>query len=273
MSEATRAPTGDDPTSEVDRATAPEDATDESAPANEADRVRGEETVAGAAEVEAERDAKKKSFWAHAAEFPLLVLFAFLIAVLIKTFLVQAFYIPSGSMEPTLQIGDRVLVEKLSYRFGEPDRGDVVVFAQDVFGALPPDVPWHQDARNFIRELLGLPTGREQDYIKRVVGVEGDVIRYSGDPRRLIVNGVPVDEPYVHGGVDASSSTITGRDCARMKMERAEGGCGVPRGRVFVMGDNRCNSEDSRVLGPIRADKIVGHAFVILWPPSDFGGL
>ncbi|MFN2525374.1 MAG: signal peptidase I, partial [Actinomycetota bacterium] len=86
------------------------------------------------------------------AEVPLLVLFAFGIAVLIKTFLLQAFYIPSGSMFPTLRAGDRVLVEKVSYRLRDPRRGDVVVFAKEVFGE-PPDLPWTQDVRDFFREL------------------------------------------------------------------------------------------------------------------------
>ncbi|HVF53158.1 MAG TPA: signal peptidase I [Actinomycetota bacterium] len=215
---------------------------------------------------------KKKSLAGHLAEIPLLVLFAFAIAIVIKTFLVQAFFIPSGSMLPTLRVGDRVLVEKLSYRFGSPARGDVVVFARDVFGAQP-DLPWHQDLRNGVRELLGLPTGQEEDYIKRVVAVGGDTIRYSGSPRVLLVNGEEVEQPFIQGGEDAASPTLTAGDCKRLEMKRDAGGCIVPAGMVFVMGDNRGNSEDSRIIGPIAEDKIVGHAFVILWPPSDFAGL
>jgi len=211
--------------------------------------------------------------WAsQLAELPMLVLLAFGIAVLIKTFLVQAFFIPSGSMLPTLRIGDRVLVEKVSYRLRDPERQDVVVFAQDVFGGAAPDLPWYEDARDFMRELLGLPTGGEQDYIKRVVAVEGDVVRYVDKPRQLEVNGSVMREPYV-GRRDRFSPTLTAGDCRRLDMEAAEGGCRVPEGTVFVMGDNRGNSEDSRAIGPIPEDKIVGHAFVVLWPPSDFGGL
>ena len=222
------------------------------------------------------RDHRKRershSLLTQITELPILILFAFAIAVLIKTFLVQAFFIPSESMLPTLQIGDRVLVEKLSYRFGEPERGDVVVFARSVFGEAP-DEPWLTDARNFLRELLGLPTGVEEDYIKRVVAVGGDVLQYSGEPRRLTINGDRVDEPYVQGGKDLGSSPLTARQCKGLKMEAVDGGCRVPAGRVFVMGDNRSNSEDSRVIGPIDESKIVGHAFLILWPPGDFGGL
>ena len=215
---------------------------------------------------------KRKKVLGHLAEIPVLILIAFGVAILIKTFLVQAFYIPSGSMIPTLRNGDRVLVEKVTYVFGDPKRGDVVVFAKSVFGN-PPDVPWHQDAQNFFRELLGLPSGVEQDYIKRVVGVGGDRIRYAGNPRVLTVNGEPVDEPYVNKPPDVSSPTLTNDDCRRLEMEPADDGCRVPAGRVFVMGDNRGDSQDSRVLGPVEEDKIVGKAFVIIWPFDDAGGL
>jgi len=201
----------------------------------------------------------------------MLVLIAFGIAIIIKTFLIQAFFIPSKSMLPALRVGDRVLVEKISYRLHDPRRGDVVVFEKSVFGKAP-DLPWYQDARNYLRELLGLPTGGE-DYIKRVVAVAGDTIRYVGTPRRLIVNGSDVDLSYVKGGNDRFSSTITSNDCKRLEMEAVDDGCRVPAGRIFVMGDNRANSEDSRILGPVDKDRVVGRAFVVIWPPADFGSL
>lgn len=218
--------------------------------------------------------ARVKGFKNKATEIPVLVFLAFAIAILIKTFLVQAFYIPSTSMLPTLRTGDRVLVEKLSYRFTDPDRGDVVVFEKSVFGAKKnQDLPWYQDAQGFFRELLGLPTGTEEDYIKRIVAISGDVVEYKGSPRKLLINGEKVAQPFIYRGKDTGSPTLTSADCERLKMQKAGTGCRVPAGRVFVMGDNRGNSEDSRILGPIEEEKIVGRAFVIIWPPSDFGGL
>jgi signal peptidase I len=207
------------------------------------------------------------------AELPILILIAFLIAVVIKTFLVQAFYIPSQSMQPTLKVGDRVLVEKVSYLLGSPGQGDVVVFARNVFGKKPPDVPWYRDVQNYIRELLGLPTGSEEDYIKRVVAVGGDVILYQGSPRQLVVNGEKVKENYLRGGDDRSSTSITPNKCKQFELQSTEDGCRIPAGQVFVMGDNRNNSADSRSIGPVDEDKIVGRAFVVIWPLSNFGGL
>ena len=215
---------------------------------------------------------RTKAFLKHLTELPMLVLIAFGIAILIKTFLVQAFFIPSGSMIPTLREGDRVLVEKVSYALHDPRRGDVVVFEKSVFGKTP-DLPWYDDARNFLRELLGLPTGGAEDYIKRVVAVAGDTIRYSGTPRNLVINGEEVDQGFVKGGKDRFSSSITKDDCERLEMEPAGNACRVPAGRIFVMGDNRANSEDSRILGPVDKDKVVGKAFVVIWPPEDFGTL
>ncbi len=246
-------------------------------------RVRADESTAASAEtVEAPArpsrgEEKGRSFAAQLLELPMLVLLAFVIAVAIKTFLVQAFFIPSGSMLPTLKVGDRVLVEKLSYLVDEPSVGDVVVFERSVAqafggGGTPPDLPWYQDARNFVRELLGLPTGRAEDYIKRVVAVDGDTITYSGTPRTLRVNGEVVPQPYLGPGGDTGSQAITRENCPR-HMESTSSGCVVPKGKVFVMGDNRGNSQDSRYIGPIDEDKIVGRAFVTIWPPSDFSGL
>lgn len=244
-----------------------------------AEEKPAKDTEAEATEKVTERPTKKPakktrraSIFKQVAELPLLIVLAFAIAVVIKVFLVQAFFIPSASMSPALVRGDRVLVEKVGYRFGDPSRGQVIVFARETAGR-PPDLPWTEDVRNFFRELLGLPTGEETDFIKRVVAVGGDVISYKGSDRTLTVNGDEVDEPYVKGGRDTGSTMIMTSNCKAMKLEPRDGGCRVPAGTVFVMGDNRSNSMDSRVIGPVDVDQIVGKAWLIVWPPKDFGTL
>ena len=192
-------------------------------------------------------------------ELPVLVVIAFAIALLIKTFLLQAFFIPSASMEPTLMIGDRVLVEKLSYRFGGADRGDVVVFEKDVGALINPDAgpgePFYVDIVNAFKELFGFPTGDKQDFIKRVIAVGGDVV--EGKEGKVFVNGDEVVEPYLPDETTTSDF----------------GPVEIPEGMVFVMGDNRANSDDSRGFGPVDEEKIVGRAFLLIWPPSDAGTL
>ena len=150
---------------------------------------------------------------------------ALLVAFVVKTFLIQAFFIPSPSMVPTLEVHDRVLVNKLSYKLHDVNRGDVVVFER------PPN-----------------DTGAIKDLIKRVVAVEGDTIESRGDT--LYVNDQPVKEPYVK--TSSMGNAVTRRTIAP--------------NQVFVMGDNRTNSSDSRVFGPIDEDRIVGRAFVKIWP-------
>jgi len=264
--ESAAAPKTDEPTKDG--------AKDESKAESTKDAAK-DETTKGESK-KAKKSAKKKnrksSVLKQVAELPLLILLAFAIAVVIKIFLVQAFFIPSASMNPTLVRGDRVLVEKLGYRFGEPQRGQVIVFAQDA-ARRPPDLPWSEDARNFFRELLGLPTGEETDFIKRIVAVGGDVVSYDGNRRKLIVNGERIDEPYTKGGVDTGSTKIIADNCRSMELERQRNGCRVPAGMVFVMGDNRSNSMDSRVFGPVEEDEIIGRAWLIIWPPRDFGTL
>ncbi len=196
--------------------------------------------------------ARKKGFWASVRELPVLIILALGLALLIKTFLVQAFYIPSPSMEPTLTNGDRVLVDKLSYDFGEPSTGDVIVFRNPGF-ADEPDRNVVQSFFHWLVEGLGFAQAPDEDFIKRVIGGPGDTVRVDRDG--VYVNGEKLDEPYIaeNGGPTGTWS--------------------VPEDSVFVMGDNRANSTDSRAFGPIKIDSIVGKAFVVIWPASRWGWL
>jgi signal peptidase I len=169
-------------------------------------------------------------------EWALVVVGAIVIAFLVKTFLVQAFQIPSASMHPTLLEGDRVLVNKLSYDLHDVHRGDVVVFSRPAGMSAGPDDP--------------------DDLIKRVIGLPGDTIQTKdGD---VYINGRVLEEPYLEQGTvsDGIDVPVT-----------------IPEGEVWVMGDNRGDSQDSRVFGPIPADSIVGRAFVVMWPISRWGSL
>jgi signal peptidase I len=152
--------------------------------------------------------------------------FAVVSAFLIRQYVVQTFYIPSASMHETLIEGDRVLVNKVGYHLHDIHRGDVVVFAK------PANLNVSED-----------------DLIKRVVALPGETVEGRGG--KVYVNGAPLDEPYVeplcHGTGDFAKVT-------------------VPAARLWVMGDNRCNSSDSRVFGPIDERLVVGRAFVIAWP-------
>ncbi len=214
----------------------------------------------------------RKKWLKRLTELPVLVLIAFLVAIVIKTFLVQAFFIPSGSMRPTLAGGQRVLVEKLSYLFSNPDRGDVVVFARSDAAQKVKKQAWYDDARNFMKDLIGLPTPGTTDYIKRIAAVGGDTLSYEGSPRVLTVNGKRIKEPYLTRP-DTTSPAVTGDSCRNMQLEPVKGGCRVPAGTVFVLGDNRDQSQDSRFIGPVKEEKIIGRAFVVIWPVEDLAGL
>ncbi len=192
------------------------------------------------------RGRAKAGFW---AEVPVLVVAAVVLAVLVKGFLVQAFYIPSRSMEPTLDVGDRVVVNRLSYRFGAPQRGQVVVFLRRTGGGAATT----QSAVTWVRRAVaqgfgGAPPGSE-DLIKRVIGGPGDVVQ--GSQGRVWVNGRALNEPYLRKGSFTS-------DFGPVK---------VPPGHYWVMGDNREDSSDSRVFGPIPHSSLVGRAVGTVWPP------
>ncbi|MFC9329431.1 signal peptidase I [Kitasatospora sp. NPDC057015] len=200
-------------------------------------------------------------------EFPLIVIVALLVALVMKTFLIQVFVIPSGSMEQTIQIGDRVLVDKLTPWFGsEPSRGDVVVF-KDPGGWLEgehkpsTDGPVMRGVKSAFTYVGLLPSENEQDLIKRVIGVGGDTVECCDEQGRVSVNGRAVDEPYLSPGNPPSRQPF--------KVE-------VPEGRLWVMGDHRDVSADSRFhmgnpgQGTIPLADVVGRAFVIAWPIQRF---
>ncbi|MEI5101324.1 signal peptidase I [Streptomyces sp. PmtG] len=197
-------------------------------------------------------------------EIPLLIVVALLIALVLKTFLVQAFVIPSGSMEQTIRIGDRVLVDKLTPWFGnKPERGDVVVFKdpgnwlEEERGEKKADPVVIKQVKQGLTFIGLLPSDDERDLIKRVVGVGGDTVKCCDKNDKVTVNGVPLDEPYLHPGNKPSEFAFEVK---------------VPQGRLFVMGDHRADSADSRFhrnekfSGTVSEDEVVGRALVIAWP-------
>ncbi|AXI79625.1 signal peptidase I [Peterkaempfera bronchialis] len=215
----------------------------------------------------ASREHKQRSFW---KELPILIGIALVLALVIKTFFVQAFSIPSESMQDTLQKGDRVLVDKLTPRFGaKPERGDVVVF-HDPGGWLNKEP--EQSGNGVLRgvqnvlSFVGLmPSADEKDLIKRVIAVGGDTVECQGSGP-VKVNGVALDEPYVYPG-----TTPCG--------DKPFGPVKVPDGGIWVMGDHRNDSLDSRFHmdqpggGSVPVGNVVGRAFVIAWPASRWNTL
>ena len=182
-------------------------------------------------------------------EIGVLVVTALVIAVVVKTFVAQAFYIPSGSMLPQLQINDRVVVSKVSFRLHDPRRGDIVVF--DAPTGEPKDSsPLPERAIRTIVQSIGLSPPSTDEYIKRVVALPGE--RVEAHDGMVLVDGRELVEPYLPPGV------VTGDFPAVV----------VPPETLFVMGDNRGGSADSRIFGPIPQSTVVGRAFARVWPLS-----
>jgi signal peptidase I len=175
---------------------------------------------------------------------------AIVVAVVIKLLLVQVFWIPSESMYDTLEVGDRVAVNKLAYRFGNVGRGNVVVF--DLEPRADESLP--SAAVRTVAEAIGLRTP-QSDLIKRVIALPGESIEVRDNT--VFIDGVALVEPYAIW--DGQNPTF--------------GPEVVPDGKVFVMGDNRSHSRDSRIFGPVPQDRIIGRAFVVLWPVANWSGL
>jgi signal peptidase I len=184
-------------------------------------------------------------------ELPVLVVVALVVAFVLKTFVAQAFYIPSGSMEPQLHVGDRVVVSKLSYRLHDPRRGDIVVFP-----APDEPKPANDDVLpvRLVKDLLqgiGLAQPDETELIKRVIGLPGETV--EGHDGHVFINGQQLVEPYLSADVKTD----------------AFGPVTIVPGHVWVMGDNRGGSADSRRFGQVDEGTIVGRAILKAWPPWD----
>src|SRR3954454_514801 len=206
-------------------------------------------------------------------ELPLLLVGAFCLAVLIRTFLVQAFYIPSGSMETTLAVQDRVLVNKVVYDMRDPVRGEIVVFRGTDNWA--PEQPAEPLSTTFaaklgrtIGDLVGVSRPGERDFIKRVIGLPGDKGACCAAKGRITVNGGPIDEPYVQDNspLDAPPNP---KQCTSRRFSPVT----VPGGEMFVMGDHRGVAQDASCQGPVPIDNIIGRAFVVVWPSKHFTSL
>jgi signal peptidase I len=215
-------------------------------------------------------DEKKKG--SLLKELPVLLVIAFVLALLVKTFLVQAFFIPSGSMEQTLHgcpgcTGDRVLVNKVPYWFGKPSPGDIVVFkGPDTW---TPEVAVSEPSNVVAKGLrtlgraIGVAPPSEDDYVKRVIATAGQTVQCCDDQGRVTVDGKPLDEPYIYQNSPVGVGPPTGRDFGPVT---------VPEGRLWVMGDHRSGSADSRAhltdkySGTIAVDDVIGKAQLIVWP-------
>lgn len=234
-----------------------------SADAEESDSPRADADGAGAARPSVRRP-RRRSF---ARELPVLIVVALVLALVIKTYAIQAFFIPSGSMENTLDVGDRVLINKLVYDFRGVHRGDVVVFNGNGswdFNTTPSSSNLLSRFFGDIEGIVGI--NHDSDiYIKRVIGLPGDHVACCNARGQVTVNGAPLSEsPYLYPGNVPSTQRFN---------------ITVPPGRLWVMGDHRAVSYDSRGHmgdpggGTIPGNSVLGRAFVIIWPPSRWGFL
>ena len=199
-----------------------------------------------------------------ARELPILIGLAVLIAFLFKAFVAQAFFIPSGSMIPELEIGDRVVVSKISCRLHSPRRGDIVVFDCPPRASCPPKGrPASPPVRALrsLMEAIGVRQPSTEEYIKRVIGLPGDSVDIRGG--KVFINDRELIEPYLQPGT-VTTPPLAGPGYPKLPLD-------VPAGQLWVMGDNRSNSSDSRVFGTIARSSVVGRAMVRAWPPGRLG--
>ncbi|WP_230421165.1 signal peptidase I [Actinomadura soli] len=230
-----------------------------------------EDTADGSEDGGKRKKKKQGSFW---KELPVLIVVAVVLALVIKAFAVQAFYIPSGSMENTLQVGDRVLVNKIVYHTRDIARGDVIVF--NGLDSWDPEIQVEEPGNPVSRALRAVGTAfgvapNEKDYIKRVIGIPGDHVKCCDAKGRVTVNGVPLDEDsYIF------TDPITHE---RNKPSNEPFDVTVKPGQLWVMGDHRELSYDSRAHrgdpggGTIPINRVIGRAFVIVWPLDRMGTL
>lgn len=181
------------------------------------------------------------------AELPVLALIALVVAFVLKTFVAQAYYIPSSSMEPQLHIGDRVIVSKLSYDLHDPHRGDIIVFPSPEDHSVD-DSAWPIRVVKGVFEGVGLAKPEKEILIKRVIGLPGEVVQAHDG--HVFINGNRLIEPYLPKNV----------------VTEPFGPTTVPAGDVWVMGDNRGNSRDSRFIGAIKESDVIGRAILKVWP-------
>jgi len=204
-------------------------------------------------------------------EMLLLIAIFFFLAIIVRTFLFEAYYIPSGSMENTLQVGDRVLVNKVVYDFSSPERGEVVVF--NGTSSWPPENSQDTNASLFSRmgkglgNLVGISEPGQGVFIKRIVGLPGDTVACCDTKGRVTVNGQGIDEPYVT--MNAPITPTTTPSCTVRPFRPIV----VQSGQMFVMGDHRLVSGDSRCQGQVPISNLIGRAVAIVWPTSRWTSL
>jgi signal peptidase I len=196
----------------------------------------------------------------------------FFALVLVRTFVAQAYYIPSNSMQGTLQTGDRVLINKLVYNFGSPARGDVIFFRDPSWpaeDAVDRNAGMFSQAGNDLGDLVGISKPDQHEFVKRVIGLPGDTVACCDSAGRIIVNSVGIDEPYVT--INAPITSDTNSACNIRQFRPVT----VPPGELFVLGDDReANAaQDSRCQGEVPIKDVLGKAEFVAWPFSHWSGL